>query len=393
MSQERILDFVGAGDEEVAHLRLLMRRAASKLKDRWRLRSEADEKPDLLLVEPASIVGSGALMQAQQSGTPCVVVSSEAPAPGSVGTLLKPFKLDAVVEMLNGLEAVNLAATVPIAVPMEADVFGDFFVPRLVSDAPIEIPTDFDIEIPVRQFQADSAFEEAEALFKRDLNAERQEALRKLQLGDDVGLEASEGYSERSSMLRDSGIRVSSSEPISAILKHAGEASEEFGKETYLLDAYLKGNLLSGPARLSMANLLPLVLDPKGKLFYARGSLCVFEGHCVKPTRIADWKLLSAQEFADVRTQSPGRAYTELLWLSVYLGSHGKLSAAIDGSGAFRLRRSFEMSRDYPVAGRLAQLLQRGMRPSDLASDGRCPMSDVYNVLNAFDAIGYLERA
>jgi hypothetical protein len=94
-----------------------------------------------------------------------------------------------------------------------------------------------------------------------------------------------------------------------------------------------------------------------------------------------------------VRKQFPGRDFAELQWLFAYLNSGGRLAAHLDPAAMYRLRRPFEVGRDYPAAARVISQLQRVGRAVDLAAATRCNIGEVYNVLNAFDAIGYLERA
>ena len=50
MKHERVVEFIGGTDEEVAWLRLSLRRAAVRLVDKWRLRRDGDGQVDLMLI-------------------------------------------------------------------------------------------------------------------------------------------------------------------------------------------------------------------------------------------------------------------------------------------------------------------------------------------------------
>ena len=97
-------------------------------------------------------------------------------------------------------------------------------------------------------------------------------------------------------------------------------------------------------------------------------------------------------EFDDVRRQFPGRDYAELLWLCSYLNSGGTLAQHLDPTAMYRLRRAFEVGRDYPAAARIVRELQRIGRAQDLASTARCTLGEVYNVQLERDRYSPTER-
>jgi len=393
MARDRIIEAIGASDEDVAHLRLFMRKAAARLVERWRFKLEPEDRPDVLLLDATTLVGSAALDEAQLAGQRFILIG-ESPAEGlDASVLAKPFKIDALVDLLNAISQPAPAeeSAVPVNL-IQHDAYSDLFeLDTAVSLSPMIDPS---FDIPAADFSRERGFDESERLFRRDNAAERVAEMAKFKLAADTRIEATDGLTERGVARRDPGIYVSSSAPLSPQIAYAnqdkGDASSGVRRR---LDEYLNGNFLSGPARLVLPGAVPLIVDPKNKLYFAKGSLLAFEPHCIKLTSLADWKILTAAEFTELKQGYSGRSFIELQWLCVFLNSGGRPAQRMDPGGMYRLRRSFELSRDYPKAARVTAAFQRGMRAADVASAVRCEIGEVFDVLNAFDAIGYLERA
>jgi len=390
MARTWILDFVGASDEEQARLRLLMRKGAPQLAEPWRLRVEPEERPDLVLVDASSIVGFNALTEARNAGLPCVLAGVGLTGAADERVLPQPFKLDTIVEMLNRhIAPAPVASDVAKAPVIEHNIFDDFFSGGGGSD-PDQVVDEHALELKLAPYSLEFAIDEAEAKFKLDAKDDVHESLGRIKLGDDISVEASR-ETRRTAALRESGIRVSSAPPLDPSIIHGAAIDDDV--ERYRLETFLTMPILAGPARLVIADAAPLTVDPRTRLFYAKGSLCVFEPHCVRKLAPADFQPLSLHEFEDVRHQFPAREYPELLWLCAYLNSGGVLAPHLDANAMYRLRRSFEIGRDYAAAARIVRELQRVGRAQDLAATARCSLGEVFNVLNAFDAIGFLERA
>ena len=72
---EKTIAVVGVRDEEAAHLRLLMRRAAAELSHAWKWGGETNA--DLLVVDPSSFSGQMARTRAQSGGMRCAIFSDD----------------------------------------------------------------------------------------------------------------------------------------------------------------------------------------------------------------------------------------------------------------------------------------------------------------------------
>ena len=66
MASDRIIDCIGASDEDIAHLRLLIRTASRQLRDNWQWGTE--DKADLVIVNAHNLIGDSALRRSQQRG-------------------------------------------------------------------------------------------------------------------------------------------------------------------------------------------------------------------------------------------------------------------------------------------------------------------------------------
>ena len=100
--EDKTIAVVGVSDEETAHLRLLMRRAAAELGHAWKWGSESNA--DLLVVDPSSFSGQMARTRAQSGGMRCAIfsddLSMEAARQGGTLTEAATAALDAGCDMV-----------------------------------------------------------------------------------------------------------------------------------------------------------------------------------------------------------------------------------------------------------------------------------------------------
>ena len=101
MTTDKYLVVIGLSDEEEAHLRLLMRRAAiDHLSHMWRWGSE--DKADLMIVDPTNFEGQMARNRAFNSGKRCAIFGDD-PLREHELRLAKPMKLDQFVALTRKL--------------------------------------------------------------------------------------------------------------------------------------------------------------------------------------------------------------------------------------------------------------------------------------------------
>ncbi len=429
MKKERTIDFVGASDEEQAHLRLLLRRASAQTMDSWRLRQEGDPEAELLLVDEHTIVGTSALAAARQRGQRCLrLVDGEAVAPDAVA---RPLSLAMVVRLLN-LSSMALDTPVVETPPAELilgnpydDLFaaddadgGGSFRPRY-DDLPEE--PSFDrrepIAEPVRKPApppaavaprptapapapatppltlsvdlGEAVLRGPEDIFRRDLAKPYKEALKQIRLDDSIRIEATEGLSDRASAKKDR--RGGVGPAANTIVSGSHTLSLDEASQSYRLADYLQGSLLPGPSTIRH-NEIELTLDPRNRKYHARGSLVVFEDLCREPLLRGAWHGLSSVEFSLLRDRLPPRSYDELLWLAVFLDREHPRAAELDVTVRYWLSSSFDLGRDYPRAARVARELTAGGTIEAAAAAARVGLEEARRVAAAFDVLGWLVR-
>jgi len=171
------------------------------------------------------------------------------------------------------------------------------------------------------------------------------------------------------------------------------KAAESTGEENLVrpLLYYLPKRVLGGPARIARDGAPPLVIDPESRMFWAEGSLPALEPYVREPLRFGDWERLSAEELEAVRKALPARPSACLTWMDVYLQSKGVLSRRFDPEGTYKLTRRLELANDYPRALRISAAMTQPRRLDAIARASGAEIAEVHDVVNAYEAIGYLE--
>jgi hypothetical protein len=83
--------------------------------------------------------------------------------------------------------------------------------------------------------------------------------------------------------------------------------------------------------------------------------------------------------------------YVKLVWLYVLLHSEGRLARHLDPGGTYKLSRWIEIERDFADYFRIASTMLQPGRLHEIAAASNASMADVFDVVNAYDAIGLIE--
>jgi len=373
---------VGVSDEETAHLRLLMRRAESELSHAWKWESESNA--DLLVVDPSTFAGQMARNRAQSGGMRCAIFSDKPVADADL-VLQRPLKLANVVEVLN--RGAGLALRTEDIAPHEDDFyFGDVMGG---TDEPSALEG-FD-DSPERD-RRDAALG-LEELLRIDPVDVKEAARIKTKLDETTTVLGTSGPTARSEVRgreahdplgRQRG-DAPQNPPFARIAATTSEASR------HNLRAYLEGHLLGGPARIQLPDAPPLVLDPKLKVYHTPGRLAELEPYCRVALPPSDWEPLKSSVLAELRVAEPPQPYVRLIWLYVLVHSDGKLARHLDPGGTYKLTRWIEIERDFSAYFRIASTMLQPSRLHEIAAASSASMADVFDVVNAFDAIGLIE--
>lgn len=390
MKRERIVEFVGGSEEEIAYLRLLLRKAAGKLDDKWRLRREDDSHVDLLVIHDLNDPGLVSPAPGGESPPRQVRLIDSVFGAAGMQTALWPLTVEQIVKVLNTTAVEGEQPRPPPALVIEQNVYDDLFESGPSSrwqpseDFDLHAPLDFNNEWVQPPRHPESALMlEAEMLFRRDPTPDHKETLAAIRLGESVGIEATDGLTARGSSRKDQRDAIS----LPSGMPHSLSFAE--GNQWHSLASYLTGRLLPGPSQIEATHIV-LTVDPRNRHYYARGALCIFEDSCKQTLRRGDWRSLTSTEFASVKEQIAPRPYTELLWLCHYLARSSPAESEFAANARFRLLQSLDLQKDYPVAAWIARELEQGATLATAAAAAGVPLAHAQHIVAAFDAVGIL---
>ena len=386
MANEKIIAANGVSDEDVAHIRLLMRKAADQLTHAWRW--GADAQADLLIVNPSDFAGQMARSRAKVTGMRVAIVCDADAEHDGDPALVRPFRPDNVVAVLNNATATAVGLTAQSRagtgyVHSSADEFqpnDDFPDLDVLDDSAQRRMPDPDVAIGLDELIRDNPLADPYLNLKPD------------KLSDTARIEGA-GDPTRRSALRADRDRESQAVPLNAPTAERVPARKQNIEDlsVYRLREILEGGLIAGPVQIAWAGEGALSLDPKNKVFHSQSSLRELECYCRKSSRLSDWRRLTSAEMATIRETQPAQTFERLIWLDVLLHSNGQLAAHLHPGGTFELSRWLEIARDYPAQARISAAMMRPSRMHEIAATSECQMSMVFDVVNAYDAIGWLK--
>lgn len=382
LKTEKIIAAVGVADEDVAHLRLLMRKAVRELSHPWRWGSEASA--DLFVVDTRDFAGQMARTRAHATGMRVAVFCDAGIESDGDLALYRPLKLDNVVNVLN---AITDSQSRSDGIVPQRD---DFYFPNEHDDASPEAPAEL-ATLPGRAVDPDIAqgFDE---MMRGNSLMDTHVDLEPSRLDASIGIEVGGALTPRSEarMQREPGKppeQMRAPAPNPSVSQRAGNEDHS----AHHLRAYLKGGLLGGPVQIAWPDAGVLSLDPKNQVFHSDGALPSLEIYCRLAQKRSEWRALTSAEIGVLRESQPAQSYAKLVWLDVLLHSGGKLAAHLDPGGTYRLKHWLEIRRDYPGHARIAAAMMQPLRLHEIAAAATSKMSDVFDLVNAYDAIGSLE--
>lgn len=360
--REHVAACVGLGEMECARLRLLMRLAGEQAGAPWRLGNV--EQADLLFVSSRAAMGDVAVSRARAAGVRCVVVGG---SPEQHDALPLPLELDSLIAVLKrnvsgSREDLSLAATSAL----------EFFqnVPARSGGGELDaIP--FQPEAP-----RPSSLPSATAGAASAKPASRPNPF----LSASDRAPPSKGWS-----LEPHG-RLSRRRPGSL----SGNDLLEEGPPLELRE-YIQTNKLIGPSRLQLPGNPPLIIDPKGGVYYIEGDLAAVEPYLMQQVRRSEWQPVTNTQLRREQERAPGQPLERLLWLDALRRAEGWLPRHLDPGGTYRVKQVLHLGPAFEVQARIAELLLRPHRLHDVVSGAGVGMPEVFDVVAAYDAIGLIE--
>ena len=433
MSPHKTLAVIGASDETVAHLRLLMKLGANQLDHQWTWGSE--DAADFVAVEVHDLGCQGVVSRCQAAGVPCAVMA-EANEPVVHGLVLRrPFKLEQIVAVLNAAGAASAESG-----PVEA--FSDDFYTRDLDDSAQSAQAGSDAEaLWTRRESSQSHLATGhdpdaaglDRLIHGDPLAEPEVRKPLIQPGTtvDPGSSAptrrSEGRADQSRhrVIPEGVVGVGTVDVAPIVLPSRNEERSSGGVTPqpyalppgmawtsvpttadapppasrtehgdipmgHALGEYLEGNLLLSPSQLQLPGAPALTLDPKKRAYHAEGDLAGLAPYAQGPLPRGVAKGLSTAELTRVRDEQPARTYDELRWLLTLLHSGGRLSGKLDPGGSYQVERPVQVAVDFHAHGAIAAALATPMRLHEIVAATGASMEQVFDMVNAYDSIGRL---
>lgn len=389
MSRTRIIDCIGASDEDLAHLRLLLRTTAAQLKDTWSWGLEA--KADLVIVDIGDLVGDAAHRRTLQRGVACAQIIEPGAAMPDGRFLRKPLRREDFVALLNSIGTKGIA---PMAILSHDD---DFFLVDLgeYDEEPGDLISVPDAPSPVRE-KGIAELDAFEAMFKRDPAADQPKFLLPERLDFGAAVEFTGDSTVRGQTRADNyGNQFLRDGTLAANIDPAyrrDDTAQALSDAEYPLREYLTGQLLGGPARIQLSDLPALILDPKQQEFLSAARLAELAPYCHLSLRMGDWEMLTSGAMQSVREQMDAHPYLNLHWLDRYLNSGGRLAPHLDPGGRYRLtKRLMGLVPEFHAAAKIGSVMLTARRPDEIARKSGIDLTEVYDVVNAYESVGYVE--
>jgi hypothetical protein len=145
---------------------------------------------------------------------------------------------------------------------------------------------------------------------------------------------------------------------------------------------------LRGAVLLERPGLPRLLIDPVTDTFHASSRMVDLEPYFLDVVTGHERRRVGGTQLAMLRKELPARPLARLRWLHALLRSNGYLADHLDPGANYRLKSWFQVDVDYRKQHRIALTLMRDAPLHRVAAAAKAPMADVFDVVNAFDALG-----
>lgn len=152
------------------------------------------------------------------------------------------------------------------------------------------------------------------------------------------------------------------------------------------LDALIR----SGAVLVERPGLPLLLIDPVTEMFHTDAPMIELEPYFLDVLGGHERRRVGGAKLAALRKALPARPLARLRWLHALLRSNGWLADHLDPGANYRLKRWFQVDSTYRKQHRIALTLMREAPLHRIAASANAPMADVFDVVNAFDALGLI---
>lgn len=379
MAKDWIIATVGVSDEQAAHLRLLMRKAAKLLPESWHWGNE--HTADLLVVNPTDFTGHMARTRAQARST-STAIFCDVDHPEKTGLILRePLRLENVLEVLKAASASALMMNKVASDSKNFASAGRVSMAYASADS-----DDVESEFPGRP----PAVLGLDELIKAQAQKRTDDAdLKRIKLDASTTIAATGAPSARAQN------RINDSSPNNRQLNTGNSNIRrllELDSSEHALRYYLEGeNAITVPSQIQLPDSPALTLDPKNGVFHASGYVSELRAYCEGMLSSQNWKILTTRELCLLREKHPARRFAELIWLESAVTGSGRLAAHLDPGGSYRIKTAVSAAPDFLAHDAIVRSMQTPARLNEIAANAGTSMDAVFSVVNAYDTIGAIE--
>jgi hypothetical protein len=160
-----------------------------------------------------------------------------------------------------------------------------------------------------------------------------------------------------------------------------------------LLDLINGKTPMYGRLHLQASGLPELFIDTHDQTWHSTASLKGLTPWCTRAFAHGDVQVTGEADFTRHTTTLASQPLARLKWLAHLVRSDGELEAGLDAKGRYKLSRWPQSEREFPKHFRIATvMLKQACTVDEIAAQGGAGTADVANFINAYNAIGYIER-
>lgn len=160
-----------------------------------------------------------------------------------------------------------------------------------------------------------------------------------------------------------------------------------------LLDLINGKTPMYGRLHLQASGLPELYIDTHDQTWHSAASLKGLMPWCTRAFSHGDVQIIGEADYTHRTTTLASQPLARLKWLAHLVRSDGELEAGLDAKGRYKLSRWPQSEREFPKHFRIATvMLKQACTVDEIATQGGASSADVANFINAYNAIGFIER-
>lgn len=160
-----------------------------------------------------------------------------------------------------------------------------------------------------------------------------------------------------------------------------------------LLDLINGKTPMYGRLHLQASGLPELFIDTHDQTWHSAASLKGLTPWCTRAFAHGDVQVIGETDYARHTATLASQPLARLKWLAHLVRSDGELEAGLDAKARYKLSRWPQSEREFPKHFRIATvMLKQACTVDEIAAQGGASTADVANFINAYNALGYIER-